>query len=233
MKRFWREARVVEAHDGFSIALDGRLVRTPGKRTLVVPSATLADALAHEWNGQGETVDPSEMPMTRLANSAVDGVVVRRAEVVDEVARFGATDLVCYRAIEPAELVERQSASWQPLVDWIATECGIRLRIVAGVVPAAQSRATNDAFHAAVSAVDDFHLTGLHAATAASGSLVIGLALARGRLDAEAAWSSSQLDETYQIERWGEDAAAADRRARLRVDIETASRFMALGGSAE
>ena len=233
MKRFWREARVIEAHAGFSITLDDRLVRTPGKRTLVVPSETLAGALAREWNAQGETVDPGEMPMTRLANSAVDGVVIRRVEVIDEVARFGATDLVCYRATEPPELVERQSAGWQPVVEWLAAECGIRLRIVSGVVPAAQSKATLEDFHAAVSAFGDFRLTGLHAATAACGSLAIGLGLAHGRLDAETAWSLSQLDETYQIERWGEDAEAAGRRARLRADIETASRFMALGGSAE
>ncbi len=122
---------------------------------------------------------------------------------------------------------------WQPLVDWIASEFGIRLEIVSGVLPAAQSQATIDAFHDAVSAFDDFPLTGLHAAAAACGSLVIALALARGRLDAEAAWSLSQLDETYQIEHWGEDAEAADRRARLLVDIEAASRFMALGGAGE
>ena len=233
MKRFWREARVVEREDGFAIALDDRPVRTPGKRTLVVPNRALADAIADEWRGQGDTVEPSEMPLTRYANSAADGVTLRRAEVIDEVARYGASDLICYRATDPPELVERQSVGWQPLVDWMASDFGIRLEIVSGVLPVAQSQATVDAFHVAVSAFDDFPLTGLHAAAAACGSLVIALALARGRLDAEAAWSLSQLDETYQIERWGEDAEAADRRARLLADIEAASRFMALGGAGE
>ncbi len=231
MKRFWREAHVVEQDDGFAIALDGKPVRTPGKKTLVVPSQTLADAIAVEWNAQDDEVEPYEMRLTQLANSTVDGVAARRAEVTDDVARHGATDLVCYRATEPPELIERQSAGWQPVVDWITTELEIRLEIVSGVVPAPQSQATLDAFHAAVSAFDDFPLTGLHAATTACGSLVIAFALARGRLDAEAAWSLSQLDETYQIERWGEDAEAADRRTRLLADIEVASRFMALAGA--
>lgn len=233
MKRFWREAQVVEQEDGFAIALDDRSVRTPGKRTLVVPSRALADALADEWNAQGDTVKPDEMPLTRYANSSADGVILRRAEVIEEVVRYGASDLVCYRATEPPELVERQSVGWQPLVDWIASDFRIRLQIVSGVLPVAQSQATIDAFHVAVSAFDNFPLTGLHAAAAACGSLVIALALARGRLDAKAAWSLSQLDETYQIERWGEDDEAADRRARLMADIDAASRFMALGGAGE
>ncbi len=233
MKRFWREARVVEQEDGLAIALDGTPVRTPGKKTLVVPSRALAAAIAGEWNAQGDEVEPNGMRLTRLANSTVDGVAKRRAEVIDDVARRGATDLVCYRATEPPELVERQSAGWQPLADWIASEFGIRLEIVSGVLPATQSRATLDAFHCAVSAFDDFSLTGLHAAAAACGSLVIALALARGRLDAAAAWSASQLDETYQIEHWGEDAEAADRRGHLLADIEAASRLMALAGMRE
>ncbi len=231
MKRFWDSARAAEHEAGIAIALDDRPVRTPGKRILVVPTQALADAIAAEWNAQGDTVEPSGMPLTRHANSAVDGVTLRRAEVIEEVARYGATDLICYRATDPPELVERQSASWQPLVHWIDSEFGIRLEVVSGVLPVAQSQATVDAFHAAVSAFDDFPLTGLHAAAAACGSLVIALALARGRLDAEAAWSLSQLDETYQIERWGEEAEATDRRVRLLADIGAASRFMALGGT--
>jgi len=230
VKRFYRTACVVDRDGGFAIALDDKLVRTPGKRTLVVPMRALADALADEWNAQGETVVPGEMRLSQLANSALDGVEARRQQVIDDAVRHGATDLVCYRAAEPPELVERQSVAWQTLVEWLASEYGIRLRIATGVVPTAQSRATLDSFHAAVSTFDDLGLTGLHAATAACGSLVIALALARGRLDAEAAWSASQLDETYQIERWGEDSEAVDRRAGLLADIEAASRFMTLAG---
>ena len=232
MKRVWRSAQVAEHADGFAITLDGKAVRTPGKRNLVVPTRALAEAIASEWNAQGDTVEPSEMPLTRYANSASDGVMLRRAEVIEEVTRFGATDLICYRATEPPELVERQLENWQPLADWIADELEIKLEIASGVIPVAQSESTMNGFRAAVSAFGDFSLTGLHGATAACGSLVIGLALARGHLDAEAAWMLSQIDETFQIERWGEDAEATDRRARLRADIEATSRFMVLGGAA-
>jgi len=232
VKRFWRSAQVAEQADGFAITLDGKAVRTPGKRNLVVPRRALAEAIASEWNAQGDTVEPSEMPLTRYSNSASDGVILRRAEVIEEITRFGATDLICYRATEPPELVERQLENWQPLADWIADELEIKLEIASGVIPVAQSESTMNGFRAAVSAFDDFPLTGLHGATAACGSLVIGLALARGHLDAEAAWMLSQIDETFQIERWGEDAEATDRRARLRADIEAISRFMVLGGAA-
>lgn len=231
MKRFWREARIEEQADGFAITLDGKAVRTPGKRALVVPCRPLAEAIAGEWDAQGDTVEPGDMPLTRFANSAADGVAPRRSEVIEEVTRYGATDLVCYRASEPPELVERQAQSWQPLVGWVADEFGIRLEITSGVIPVAQPRSAIDGFRAAVSAFDNFPLTGLHGATAASGSLVIALALARGHLDAEGAWALSQIDETFQIERWGEDEEAAERRDRLRADIEAASRFMVLGGA--
>ena len=231
MKRFWRNAQVAEQEGGFAINLDGKPVCTPGKRMLVVPSRTLADAIAGEWNAQGDTVEPSEMPLTRLANSASDAVTSRRTQVIDAITRYGATDLICYRATDPPELVQRQSEQWQPLVDWIANELGIQLEIASGVIPVAQSQLTINGFRAAVSAFDDFPLTGLHGVTAGCGSLVIALALADGHLDAEAAWTTSQLDEIFQIERWGEDAEAADQRARLRADIEAASRFMMLGGA--
>ena len=233
VKRFWDKVRVIEKEGGFSITLDDHPVHTPGKRALVVPNRDLAEEIAEEWNVQSDAVEPSEMPLTRYANSAADGVILRRTEVIEEVTRYGATDLICYRATDPSELVERQAAGWDPLVEWIASELQIRLKIVSGALPVAQSQATIDAFHVAVSAFDDFPLTGLHAAAAACGSLVIALALARGHLNAEAAWWLSQLDETYQIERWGEDAEAIDRRARLLADIEVASRFMFLGGAGE
>ena len=233
VKRFWDKVRVVEKDGGFSITLDDQPVRTPGKRTLVVSNRALAEAIAAEWNVQSDAVEPSGMPLTRYANSAADCVILRRAEVIEEVARYGATDLICYRATDPPELVERQTAGWHPLVEWIASKFEIRLKIVSGVLPVAQSQATMNAFHVAVSTFDDFPLTGLHAAAAACGSLVLALALARGHLNAETAWSLSQLDESYHIERWGEDAEAIDRRSRLLTDIEIASRFMVLGGAGE
>ena len=233
VRRFWDKVRIVENEGGFSITLDDKLVHTPGKRILVVPNHALAEALSTEWNSQNDTVEPGRIPLTRHANSTIDSGVLRRAEVIEEVVRYGATDLVCYRATDPPELIERQIAGWHPLVEWISSKFKIRLQIVSSILPVAQSRATIDGFRIAVSAFDDFPLTGLHAATAACGSLVIALGLAHGQLNAEVAWSLSQLDETYQLERWGQDAEAVNRRARLLTDIEVASQFMVLSGMGE
>ena len=230
VRRFWDKVRIVENEGGYSITLDDQPLRTPGKRILVVPNHALAEALSTEWNCQNDTVEPSRIPLTRHANSTIDSGVLRRLEVIEDVVRYGATDLVCYRATDPAELIERQVTGWNPLVDWIASKCEIRLEIVSSILPVPQSQATMDGFRNAVSMFDDFPLTGLHAATAACGSLVIALGLAHGQLIAEEAWSLSQLEETYQRERWGQDADAINRRARLLTDIEVASRFMVLSG---
>ena len=233
VRRFWDKVRIVENEDGFSITLDDKPVRTPGKRILVVPNHALAEALSTEWINQSDVVEPGQMPLTRNASSTVDDVILRRAEVIEEVVRYGATDLVCYRATDPPELVERQIVGWLPLIEWIASKFEIRLQIVSTILPVAHSQATIDKFRIAVSAFDDFPLTGLHAATAACGSLVIALGLAHGQLNAELAWSLSLLDETYQLEHWGQDAEAVNRRARLLTDIKVASQFMVLSGMGE
>ena len=233
VRRFWHKVRIVENLGGFSITLDDKPVCTPGKRTLVVPNHPLAEALSTEWSNQSDVVEPGQMPLTRYANRTVDDVILRRAEVIEEVLRYGATDLVCYRATDPPELIERQIVGWHPLIEWIASKFEIRLQIASTILPVAQSQATIDRFRIAVSAFDDFPLTGLHAATAACGSLVIALGLAHGQLNAELAWSLSLLDETYQLERWGQDAEAVNRRARLLTDIKVASQFMVLSGMSE
>lgn len=227
-RRFYRAVAVVAADGGFAIALDGKPVQTPGRARLAVPSRALADAVAAEWDAQGETLDAEALRLTRLANTAIDRVPVHRAAVVAEVAAYAGTDLLCYRAAEPAEFAARQAAAWQPMLDWFARRFDAALAVTAGVVPVAQGVGTMNAVLAAVAAVDDFTLTGLHAATTACGSVVLGLGLAEAQIDAEAAWSLSLLEETYQIELWGEDAEAAQRRARLREDIAAAAAFMRL-----
>jgi chaperone required for assembly of F1-ATPase len=168
------------------------------------------------------------MPLTRLAATAIDRTVLKRAEIVAEIANYAATDLVCYRAEHPPALAMRQEAAWQPLIDWAAGRYDAGLTVTAGIVPQPQSPTSLKAFAAAVGAQDDFRLTALQAATAACGSLVIALALLEGRLDAEAAFAASQLEETFQIEAWGEDAEAAARRAALAADIAAAARFLEL-----
>jgi chaperone required for assembly of F1-ATPase len=228
MKRFYREAGIVPAAHGFGIALDGKPVKTPAKRDLVVPTKALAAQLAAEWNTQAGEVRPALMPLTQLANTAVDRVMPQRALVVRQIADYAGTDLVCYRAGRPPELAARQQAVWQPLVDWAVLRYDAPLAITAGVIPVAQPPASLYAFAAAVGEHDDFALAALHLATAACGSLVIALALIEGRLDAEAAFAASQLDESFQIEAWGADPEQAQRRQGLAADIAAAARFLAL-----
>jgi chaperone required for assembly of F1-ATPase len=228
MKRFYKKAGTVPAAGGHGVTLDGRLVKTPGKRDLIVPNAALAMAVAAEWEAQQEEVRPAAMPLTRLAGATIDRAPAQRRAIVRQVAQYAGTDLVCYRAAHPPALVARQQAVWQPLIDWASERYAAPLVVAAGVIPARQPAASLEAFAAAVAAYDDFALTALHAATAACGSLVIALALLERRLDAAEAFATSQLDESFQIEAWGEDAEQAERRAALAADIAAAARFVSL-----
>jgi chaperone required for assembly of F1-ATPase len=228
MKRVYREATTRHAGDGWGIALDGRPMRTPARHELIVPSAALAAAIAAEWDAQQDDIRPATMPLTRLAATAIDRTRTQRDLVIAAAANYAGTDLVCYRADHPPELVARQQAEWQPLLDWAMLRYDASLVVTSGILPQPQSPAALKAFAAAVAAQDDFRLIALHAMTAACGSLVIALALLEGRLDAAAAFVVSQLDETFQIEAWGEDAEAAARRQGLAEDIAAAARFVEL-----
>jgi chaperone required for assembly of F1-ATPase len=214
--------------NGFRVVLDGRPIKTPAKADMVLPSLTLAEALAAEWQAQGAEVEVRSLALTGLVWTAIDRVGPGRARVVEEVAAYAAHDLVCYRAEAPAELAARQQAVWQPLLDWVALGFEARLAVTAGVVPIAQPPEALAALRRAVAAKDDLELTALSAAVTAAGSLVIGLALGAGRIDAAAAFEAAQLDESYQIERWGEDPEAARRRAAIEADLEAAERLLAL-----
>jgi chaperone required for assembly of F1-ATPase len=231
MKRFYKKAEPVPAAGGHGIALDGRLVKTSGKRDLVVPSLALAAAMAAEWEAQQGEIRREVMPLTRLAGATIDRNAAQRDAVVQQVAHYAGTDLVCYRAAHPPALAALQQAVWQPLIDWAALRYGAPLVVTIGIVPARQPTASLAAFTEAVAERDDFSLTALHAATAACGSLVIALALLEGRLDADQAFAASQLDESFQIEAWGEDAEQASRRAALAAEIEAAARFVSLLGA--
>lgn len=228
MKRFYRSAGVTETPEGFGVVLDEKPVRTPAKRPLAVPTRALAEAIAAEWLAQGESVDPRQLPLTRLASIALDLVAPRREAVVAEVVKYAGTDLVCYRAAEPPELAARQHAAWQPLIDWVALRFDAPLTVTASILPVPQAPATLKAFEAAAAAYDSHRLAALHLATAACGSLVVALAMIEGRLDAEAAFAAAELDASYQIERWGEDSEEAKRRKGLKEDIALAARFVAL-----
>jgi chaperone required for assembly of F1-ATPase len=228
MKRFYDSVAVVAADAGYGIALDGKPVRTPAKTALAVPTRALADAIAAEWRAQGEEIDLATLPLTRLASTALDLVAPRRAEVAADVARYAGTDLVCYRAGHPPQLARRQHAAWQPLIDWATLRYDAALDVTIGIVPIAQPVASLRALAAAVAAYPPLELAALHMATAACGSLVVALALIEGRLDADEAFATAQLDETFEIELWGEDTEATQRRALLKDDIALARRFVDL-----
>lgn len=236
MKRFYKTASVAPAAAGpgagHAVRLDGRPVRTPSKAELAVPTEALAAAIAAEWNSQGETLRLADMPLTQLANTAIDRVGALRPQMIDELLRFAETELLCYRAgdDQPA-LRDRQLSAWQPLLDWARTRYDADLCITAGLMPVTQSAAALKALRLAVEQLDDWRLTALQAAAAALGSLVLALALLEGRLDAEGAFAAAYLDEAFQIEQWGEDAEAAARLARLRKDVADAAEFLSLVGS--
>jgi chaperone required for assembly of F1-ATPase len=228
MKRLYKRADPARWDGAHGITLDGRSVKTPGKRDLTVPSGTLAAAIAQEWNAQEGEVRPATMPLTRLATTTVDRVATQRGAVVQQTANYAGTDLLCYRAVHPPTLAARQQAAWQPLIDWAVLRYDAPLSVTTGVIPKSQATTSLRALAAAVAELDDFTLTALHSATAACGSLVLGLALIEGRLDAEEAFAASQLDESFQIESWGEDSEQTERRRALAADIEAASRFISL-----
>jgi chaperone required for assembly of F1-ATPase len=228
VKRVYQTVEVRPAEGGWGVRLDGRPMRTPAKHNLVVPTEPLAAAIAEEWDAQQDEIRPNTMPLTRLAATAIDRTAAQRDTVVAEVANYAGTDLVCYRADHPPALAARQQAAWQPLIDWAMLRYDAGLSVTSGVIPTAQSPAALRAFAAAVAAYDDFRLTALSAATGACGSLVVALALIERRLDAAAAFAASQLDETFQIEAWGEDAEATARRRAVADDIAAVSRFATL-----
>jgi chaperone required for assembly of F1-ATPase len=228
MRRFWKEASARPAEGGWTVALDGKPIRTPAKHPLVVPGRALAEAIAAEWDGQGEDVRPAAMPLMRLASTALDLVARRQAEVAAEIAKYAETDLVCYRAEHPPALAQRQQAGWGPLVDWAMLRYDAPLAITSGVIPTPQSAATLQAFRTAVAACSPLELGALHAVTTGCGSVVLGLALFEGRIEADEAFALSQLDESFEIEQWGEDAEAERRRTALLEDIRSAARFLAL-----
>lgn len=228
IKRFYKAAQVLASEAGFTVVLDGKPIRTPGRNPLCLASRALAEAVAAEWAAQGETVRLRDMALMGLACTAIDLVAPRRAEVVAELAGYGATDLICYHADRPEALVERQNRVWRPLLDWTATHLDAPLVVATGTLAASQPDHALAALSREVARQDDLALAALALAVKASGSLVVGLALARGRLDAAGAFEAAELHETHQIEAWGEDAEATRRRAGVRADLETAARTFTL-----
>ena len=228
VERFYEQASAEPVGEGYAVTLDGRPVKTPGRRDLVVPTRPLGEALAGEWAAQEETVKPHSMPLTAIACTAIDVAGPQRAELVEGITACAETDCVCYWHEDHAELAERQRRHWQPLLDWLALTYDARLNVTTGILPAAQPPEALSALVRAVESFDAMGLAAVSCATRAAGSLVIALALAEGRIGADEAFEAAELERTVQIEEWGEDVEAAKLRAAIRSDIEAAERFLAL-----
>jgi chaperone required for assembly of F1-ATPase len=228
VKRFWTEVAVVEQEGGWGIALDGRPVRTPARAPLVMPGKSLADAIAQEWLEAGEDVDPRAMPLTGLANAAIDRVAPDRLAFAAGLARYAEADLACYRAQGPGALVERQSASWDELLGWARRRFDVDFVTTDGLIHVAQPSATVERLAQAVAALDAFHLAGLSPLVTLGGSLVAALAVLEGAIAPEAAWDSVTLDEHWQRDQWGSDAEAEAALENKRRDFLAAARFLSL-----
>jgi chaperone required for assembly of F1-ATPase len=209
-KRFWKETTVAKAEGGFTVLLDGRNVRTPAKAPLVVPSRDLAVEICREWDAQVEGVDPETMPYTRGANAAIDKVSIQHAEVADMLAAYGDSDLLCYRADSPRELVAAQANAWDPVLAWVAEHLGAKLETRTGVMHIAQPIESIETLSSKVHGLNAFELSAFHDLVALSGSLCLALAVTEGAFNPEDVWRFSRVDEDYQIKQWGEDEEATE-----------------------
>jgi len=225
MKRFWKDVTV---ESGNSLALDGRPVRTPGRALLALPTPALAEAIAEEWRAVDGDIDPRAMPLTGLANAAIDRIATAHNSFAAGLAAYSESDLLYYRAEAPDPLIARQMAAWDPLLDWARTRYDVHFETTAGVMHRAQPEATLARLAAAVAALDAFRLAGLSPIVTVSGSLVAALALLEGAADAETVWRAAQIDEDWQAEMWGEDDLATQARDAHRADFMAGARFLAL-----
>jgi chaperone required for assembly of F1-ATPase len=232
VKRFWNTATIEPTAEGFAILLDGKPMHLPGGAVLRVEVRSLAEAIAAEWQvaggGEGGEMSFTDTPLTRLAGTAQQRIAPDPAPTIDAIARYAESDLLCYRAEAPEELVQRQGREWQPWLDWAALTYDAPLRVGTGIAYVKQHRGSLAALRNAVAALDAAALAALGVAVPALGSLVLGLALHEGRLDAATAHALGSLDELFQAEFWGEDAEAAARRAAIAADIDLAARFLQL-----
>jgi len=214
--------------NGWQIALDGKVLRSPAKGELVLPTEPLAAAVRAEWDAQQEHVKPHSMPLMQLASTAVDRVALNHGKVADEAAGYARSDLLCYRADMPEELVRRQTQIWQPLLDWANHRFDTALQATTGIIAIAQSEDSLARFAQVVHAFDPWQLTAIASLTGSTGSLILALAVAERHLTAAQAAQAAQLDELFQAERWGDDAEAVQRREAVTRDIADADRFLAL-----
>jgi chaperone required for assembly of F1-ATPase len=227
-KRFYQRVDVANRDGGFALLLDEKPVRTPGKKPLLLPSHALAEAVAEEWRAQKERIDPATMPLTKLANSAIDGVKGREDEVIGDILNYAGSDLLCYRAEGPRGLVGAQRAHWDPVLAWAKSALGAPFVLAEGIVHVAQPQASLDRLREALKGHGPFGLAALHVMTGLTGSALLAFAVALGRMTPGEAWEAAHVDEDWQIAQWGEDAEAASRRGARRRDFDAAARALTL-----
>jgi chaperone required for assembly of F1-ATPase len=221
-RRFYERAQVEDADGEFRVVLDGRPVKTPARRTLAAPKRALAQALAAEWDAQRDVIDPAKMPLTRLANTIIDGVTDAPSAVADEVKRYLACDLVFYRAPGPAGLVAWQAEAWDPVLAWVRETLGARFVLAEGIAFVAQPAQSLAAASSAIP-TDPWRLGAMHAVTTLTGSALIAIALSRGALLVDAAWAAAHVDEDWNMKFWGRDALALERRAARFSEMQAAA----------
>ena len=228
MKRFWKSAAAVEADGGYTVELDGRPVKTPARAELAVPTSALAEAIAAEWNDSPEEVDPRTMPLTGLANAAIDRVASDKDAFAAGLARYGESDLTCYRAEGPETLVKRQTESWDALLGWARRRYDVDFATCSGVMHVPQPEETVSKLGHAVAMLDAFRLAGLSPLVTIGGSLVAGLAVLEKMMPATEAWEAVSLDDRWQMEQWGADAEAEAALDARRRDFLAGARFLEL-----
>jgi chaperone required for assembly of F1-ATPase len=228
MKRFWKAVSVIPEDGGWALQLDGRPLRTPARAPLVVPTEALADAIAEEWRSAGEDVDPRAMPLTGLANAAIDRVAPERAAFAGGLARYAEADLACYRSEWPPDLVERQQQAWDSLLAWGRRRYDVDFSTTSGLMPVPQPQATVERLGHTIAALDPFRLAGLSPLVTIGGSLLAALAVLENAMPPEEAWTKVSVDERWQLEQWGADAEAAAALENKRRDFMAATRFLTL-----
>lgn len=227
-KRFWEQVTVEPLGQGHTVALDGRLIKTPAKADLILPNRAVAQLVADEWQAQVDKVDPETMPATRWANAAIDKVAVQHREVVEMLAAYGESDLLCYRAESPAELLEQQRQAWDPLLEWAADRFDSPLNVTCGVLPVAQPNHSVTGLKSALERYDSFQIAAIHDLITVSGSLVLALAVAEDALPALRAWEISRIDENWQASLWGIDEEARQNAELKRQSFVFSDRILRL-----
>lgn len=227
-KRFYKDVSIGKPATGFNILLDNRPVKTPSGELLTTPNLRVGELVSREWNAQEEVIDPQTMPVTRLINTSIDGVAKDMQPVKDDIIRFVGSDLLCYRADSPIELVSNQQRCWDPLLGWTKEKLGAEFSVQTGIMHVAQPDTSIAIFGQRINAVDcPATLTALHSLTAITGSAIIALALHEGEIDGDLGWSAAYVDEDWQISQWGEDHDASALRAARTVEYDAAIQLLA------